>query len=350
MPIPSFQRAVLDWFGRCGRHDLPWQHPRTPYCVWISEVMLQQTQVATVVGYFERFTRRFPDLHALAEAEIDEVLALWSGLGYYSRARNLHRAARIVAESHAGELPADLAALAALPGIGRSTAGAILSLGFDRRAAILDGNVRRVLARHGGIEGWPGDSKVEKELWRLSETLTPEQQTADYNQAMMDLGATVCVRRSPGCNACPLAGTCIARLQNRVGELPTPRRAKPIPIRSTFMLLQVDPERGIRLEKRPPTGIWAGLWSFPEFDEIGRLTAWCELHGVNAQRLERLETRRHTFSHFHLDYTPVVVRGIAPQNRIEESAQSLWHALDRTANLGVPTPVRKLLDELEQLT
>ncbi|QJD29416.1 A/G-specific adenine glycosylase [Methylococcus geothermalis] len=349
MPLPSFQRAVLDWFDRYGRHDLPWQRPRTPYRVWISEVMLQQTQVATVIGYFDRFMRRFPDLPALAAADVDEVLALWSGLGYYRRARNLHRTARIVAEHHAGELPADLDALAGLPGIGRSTAGAILSLGFECRAAILDGNVRRVLARHYGIEGWPGEAKVEKELWRLSEELTPKERTADYNQAMMDLGATICVRGSPGCGACPLALTCIARREGRQDELPTPRRTRPIPVRSTYLLLMVDPNRRVRLQKRPPAGVWPGLWSFPEFDELDRLTAWCALHGIHCRRIERLPPRRHTFSHFHLDYTPVVARCDARRDGVDESGQSLWHPLAAEGELGIPTPIRRLLNELEKL-
>lgn len=349
MPLSSFQQAVLDWFDPHGRHDLPWQRPRTPYRVWISEVMLQQTQVATVIGYFERFMRQFPGLADLAAADVDEVLALWSGLGYYSRARNLHRAARIVAERHAGELPADLAGLAALPGIGRSTAGAILSLGFERRAAILDGNVRRVLARHHGVEGWPGESKVEKELWRLSEELTPSKRCADYNQAMMDLGATVCTRGSPACEACPLARTCIARREGRQTELPAPRRAGPTPVRSTFMLLMVDPARRVRLQKRPPAGVWAGLWAFPEFDGLEQIAAWCALHSIHSRRIEPLPPRRHTFNHFHLDYTPVVVHCDARHTGVEETTPGLWHPAGAEIGFGVPTPVRQLLNELERL-
>jgi A/G-specific adenine glycosylase len=345
----SFQQAVLDWFDRHGRHDLPWQRPRTPYRVWLSEIMLQQTQVVTVIGYFERFVLRFPDLADLAAADLDEVLALWSGLGYYSRARNLHRAARIVAEHHAGELPADLAALAGLPGIGRSTAGAILSLGFERRAAILDGNVRRVLARHHGVAGWPGQSKTEQELWRLSEELTPFERCADYNQAMMDLGATVCTRGSPACGACPLAGTCIARREGRQTELPAPRRGRPKPVRSTLMLLMVDQDRRVRLQKRPPAGIWAGLWAFPEFDGLEQITAWCALHGIHSRRIEPLPPRRHTFSHFHLDYTPVVVHCEANRDGVEEAAQGIWHLLDAEIGFAVPAPVRQLLNDLERL-
>ncbi|QXP94612.1 A/G-specific adenine glycosylase [Methylococcus capsulatus] len=348
-PFSAFQQAVLDWFDLEGRHDLPWQRPRTPYRVWISEVMLQQTQVATVIGYFERFMRHFPRLAVLAEADLDEVLALWSGLGYYSRARNLHRTARIVTERHAGELPADPAVLTTLPGIGRSTAGAISSLGFDRRAAILDGNVRRVLARCHGVEGWPGASKVEKELWRLSEELTPSTRCADYNQAMMDLGATVCTRSRPACADCPLAGTCVARRQSRQTELPAPRRTGPAPVRSTLMLLMVDPDRRVRLQKRPPAGIWANLWAFPEFDGLEELNAWFALHGIHAHRLEPLLPRRHTFSHFHLDYTPVIVHCGVGHTGVEEAAQGLWHPLGAEIGFGVPAPVRRLLHELERV-
>ncbi|MDF9391355.1 MULTISPECIES: A/G-specific adenine glycosylase [Methylococcus] len=347
--LSAFQQAVLDWFDLHGRHDLPWQRPRTPYRVWISEVMLQQTQVATAIGYFERFMQRFPRLAVLAAADVEEVLALWSGLGYYGRARNLHRTARIVAEHHAGELPADLAGLTVLPGIGRSTAGAILSLGFDRRAAILDGNVRRVLARHHGVGGWPGTAKVEKELWRLSEELTPSTRCADYNQAMMDLGATVCTRRAPDCTACPLAGACIARREGRQTELPVPRRAGPTPVRSTYMLLMVDPDRGVMLQKRPPAGIWAGLWAFPEFADLDEMSTWCALHSIHPGRIEPLPRRRHTFSHFHLDYTPVVVHCGARRTGVEEGAQGLWHPVGAEIGFGVPAPVRQLLHELERL-
>ncbi|HWP00190.1 MAG TPA: A/G-specific adenine glycosylase [Methylococcus sp.] len=342
----GFQDSVLAWSERCGRRDLPWQNPRTPYRVWVSEIMLQQTRVATVVPYFLRFTEQFPDLGALARADLERVLGLWSGLGYYRRARNLHQTARIVSECFHGNLPTDLEQLAALPGIGRSTAGAILSLGYGIAAPILDGNVKRVLSRFWGIEGWPGDSRIEKELWRLSEWLTPAARCAQYNQALMDLGALICLPKSPRCECCPLADSCLARAQNRGMELPTPRPNQPLPVRSAFFLLLVETTGRVYLEKRPPTGVWADLWCFPEFASLEDLRHWCERRGLIDFRLERLPERRHTFSHFHLDYTPVVVRDVRHWVRVEEKARTAWLLPQGDPEIGVPTPVRRLLAEI----
>ncbi|MGB1880849.1 MAG: A/G-specific adenine glycosylase, partial [Gammaproteobacteria bacterium] len=260
----SLAARVIAWFEQHGRRDLPWQHPRTPYRVWLSEIMLQQTQVQTVVPYFIAFTERFPSLPALAAADIDAVLHLWSGLGYYSRARNLHRAARLVVEQHDGELPDSVEALEALPGIGRSTAAAIVAQAWDRPAAILDGNVKRVLARYHAEPGWPGDSAVLRRLWTLAEAHLPTTRACDYTQAMMDLGATVCTRSRPACPACPLREDCSARASDSQTRYPGPRPRRTLPERQTTFLILIDDHNRLLLERRPPAGIWGGLWCFPE--------------------------------------------------------------------------------------
>lgn len=342
----SFQESVLAWSERYGRRDLPWQNPRTPYRVWVSEIMLQQTRVATVIPYFLRFMELFPDLRTLAKADLERVLGIWSGLGYYRRAQNLHQTARIVSECFHGSLPTDLGQLTALPGIGRSTAGAILSLGYDIAAPILDGNVKRVLSRFWGIEGWPGDSRIEKELWRLSEWLTPTARCGQYNQALMDLGASICLPKSPRCEYCPLADSCLAHAQNRVLELPTRRPHQPLPVRSAFFLLLVETTGRVYLEKRPPTGIWANLWCLPEFASLEEIRHWCERQGWIDLRLEQLPGRRHTFSHFHLDYTPVVGRGVPRRTRVQEQAKTAWFLPSGKLDIGVPAPVRRLLAEI----
>jgi A/G-specific adenine glycosylase len=272
--VKSFASRIVNWQQRHGRHSLPWQATRDPYRIWLSEIMLQQTQVATVIPYFERFVARFPDLPALAAAHEDDVLALWSGLGYYSRARNLHAAARAIMAGHGGTFPAVPAAIAQLPGIGRSTAAAIAALAFGQPCAILDGNVKRVLTRHGGIAGWPGDKKTETALWTLAESLLPRTAVESYTQGMMDLGALVCTRSQPACSACPVKVDCIAHTQGRTQELPTPRPQKVLPEKQVQMLLLLD--RGeLMLEKRPSRGIWGGLWSLPELAPGADATAHC---------------------------------------------------------------------------
>jgi A/G-specific adenine glycosylase len=340
----NFRAAVLAWFDQHGRKHLPWQQGRDPYRVWVSEIMLQQTQVATVIPYFERFIARFPDVNALAAGTPDEVAALWAGLGYYARARNLHRAAQSVAERQGGALPADLDAIAALPGIGRSTAGAILSLGFGLRAPILDGNVKRVLCRYAGLEGWPGEPNVQKELWRISEALTPEARVADYNQAMMDLGATVCAQRAPACGACPLREGCAAKQRNLTAIIPAPRPKREQPVRHCHMLALRDAAGQIYLERRPPTGIWGGLWSLPEFDGLEDLEGWCAAHGIAGSRLERLAPRRHTFTHFSLDYVPVLARTAGALPGVAEDSGKGWFQPD--AAPGLPAPVARLLRDI----
>ena len=339
----DFSRDLLAWFDRHGRKDLPWQHPRTPYRVWLSEVMLQQTQVRTVIAYFERFVEALPTLDALADAPLDRVLALWSGLGYYSRARNLHRAARICLERHDGELPRDFDALAALPGIGRSTAGAILAQAFGLRHPILDGNVRRVLARWHGVRGWPGESAVQRALWLHADAHTPGERVADYTQAIMDLGATVCVRSRPQCAACPVAWGCVALRDGVTAELPTPKPSRALPTRETTMLIVRDADGRVLLEQRPPVGIWAALWSLPETtDASSARDVLRERYAVRAESSAALAGFVHSFSHYHLRVTPLVVAG-ARLPRVADDAACGWYARDEWQALGLPSPVRRLL-------
>ncbi|MFM2007363.1 MAG: hypothetical protein RLZZ09_3018 [Pseudomonadota bacterium] len=346
MDVMEHQTRVLEWFDRHGRKDLPWQLDKTPYRVWVSEIMLQQTQVTTVIPYFKRFMQRFPDVGSLARAESDAVLAQWAGLGYYARARNLHEAARTIMARHHGVFPDSLEALQALPGIGRSTAGAILSLSMNQPATILDGNVKRVLARLAGIEGWPGSTAVLRELWALSEALTPVELTGDYNQAMMDLGAMICLRGKPSCGACPLAPACVAHRTGRQRDYPSPRPQRDMPVRSCFMLILENPAGQIYLERRPPVGIWGGLNSLPEFDTLEAARNWCADRTDGWDELLALPTRRHTFSHFHLDYTPLHSR-IRSRHAVQDRSDSLWiHPRDAS---GVPAPIKTLLAELVTL-
>lgn len=340
----EFQCRVLGWFDLEGRKNLPWQNERTPYRVWVSEIMLQQTQVATVIPYFLRFMERFPSLESLAAAETDDMLQYWAGLGYYARARNLQKAARIVREEYNSRFPDDLERLCALPGIGRSTAGAILSMGSGIRAPILDGNVKRVLSRFAGLHGWPGGSAMARELWELSERVTPVQRVADYTQAIMDLGATLCTRSRPACPRCPLRSHCRAYLLDLTAIIPTAKPRRDMPARQCLMLLLRNREGAYYLEKRPPVGIWGGLWSFPEFDDDNALIAWCAARNIDVAGLEPLPQRRHTFTHFHLDYTPVT-GCVSAFARIEECNAGVW--CSPREEYAVPAPTRKLMLELE---
>lgn len=350
-----FAERLIAWQRRHGRHDLPWQNTRDPYRIWLSEIMLQQTQVATVIPYYARFLARFPDVAALAAANVDDVMALWAGLGYYTRARNLHRCAQVVVAQHGGELPASPDALATLPGIGRSTAAAIASFAFGARATILDGNVKRVLARIFGIDGFPGDKRVETAMWALAETLMPgadasSAQVSAYTQGLMDLGATLCVRGKPDCAHCPFAAECVANLTGRQRELPVARPKKTIPTRRTWMLILRDGP-AVLLERRPPTGIWGGLWSLPEAaDEAALAVRAGELGAANA--LARLAPLTHTFTHFKLDIEPRLADCDmrAPQGARElRDEESAWVPLDELDAYGVPAPVRKLLEGLKGL-
>ncbi len=341
MSPTAFQQNILAWFDQHGRKDLPWQQDLTPYRVWLSETMLQQTQVATVIPYFNAFIEKFPDIESLANAPVDEVLHLWSGLGYYARARNLHKAAQLIAER--GRFPDTLDELLALPGIGLSTAGAILSIAFNKSQPILDGNVKRVLTRFKAISGWPGNSAVNKELWAISAHLTPIGRVADYTQAIMDLGATVCTRSKPDCGACPLNARCLARLAGNVSAFPTPKPAKILPIKRLTLLLLSDADKRILLEKRPPTGIWGGLWSLPEFDSITAAHDWCLTKNIHIADQQTLAARRHTFSHFHLDYTPLLVQADNPINFVMEANQALWYKVEQLNKLGLAAPIKLLL-------
>jgi A/G-specific adenine glycosylase len=341
---------LLPWFDRHGRHDLPWQSVtpdgrRDAYRVWLSEVMLQQTQVATVIPYFLRFTEALPTLPALAAADEDRVLARWSGLGYYRRARFLHRAAQLCVQRHDGELPRDFDALTALPGIGRSTAGAILAQAHGLRFAILDGNVKRVLARYHGIEGHPGQSAIEKQLWERADAHTPHRRAADYTQAIMDLGATVCVRSRPLCMACPLTDACVARREDRTAQLPTPKPGKPLPTRATTMLLLRDADNRVLLERRGPQGVWSGLWSLPEAPDHDAAWRLAQSH-ARLDDAQPLPPFVHVFSHYRLTIEPLLFDGATAHPAIADNAALRWYARDEWPDLGLPAPVRTLLEAL----
>ena len=340
-----FASALLAWFDDHGRKDLPWQHPRDAYRVWLSEVMLQQTQVVTVIPYFQRFVASLPTLRDLADADEDTVLALWSGLGYYRRARFLQRAAQICVAQHGGELPRDFDALAALPGIGRSTAGAILAQAYGLRFPILDGNVKRALTRHLGIHGHPGQSVVEKLLWQHADALTPTDRVADYTQAIMDLGATLCVRSRPQCEACPLAADCVAKRDNLTAQLPSAKPSKTIPTRDTVMLILRDSQGRVLLERRGPQGVWSGLWSLPEASDHDG--AWRTAQSLaSIDDAQALPSFVHVFSHYRLQVEPLLFDEATAHPRIADNPSLRWCGIDERAALGLPAPVRSLLQDL----
>ncbi len=343
MKPSNFQQHILAWFDQCGRKDLPWQKDLSPYRVWLSETMLQQTQVVTVIPYFNTFIEKFPDIESLANAPVDEILHLWSGLGYYARARNLHKTAKLITRQ--GRFPDTLNELLDLPGIGQSTAGAILSIAFNKSYPILDGNVKRVLTRFKAISGWPGNSAVNKELWAISARLTPTTRVADYTQAIMDLGATLCTRSKPNCGICPLKADCLARLAGNMASFPTPKPAKTLPIKQIVFLLLKDASNRTLLEKRPPTGIWGGLWSLPEFDTFEAVQNWCLVSNIDITNQQTLATQRHTFSHYHLDYTPVLIQINNPSNFVMEANHSVWYKADQVIKLGLATPIKRLLQQ-----
>lgn len=341
-----FAERLLAWFDQHGRKDLPWQHDINAYRVWVSEIMLQQTQVTTVIPYFERFMTRFPRVTDLARAEQDEVLHLWTGLGYYARARNLHKTAQIVTADYNGEFPNSQEQLEALPGIGRSTAGAIRAIAFQQHASILDGNVKRVLARHFAVPGWPGDTKVAKQLWQHAEALTPKQRTADYTQAIMDLGATLCVRSKPLCDLCPVMEDCLAKSRQQVDEYPGKKPKKDKPIKATCMLIIENSDSEVFLQQRPANGLWGGLWSFPECSEAELED---HLRHLGTDHWQKLAPFRHTFTHFHLDITPVRVTPNATStvNTIGEQ-KSLWYSVHNPEEIGLTRPVTRILELLSE--
>jgi A/G-specific adenine glycosylase len=346
----AFADRLLDWFDEHGRHDLPWQVDVTPYRVWVSEIMLQQTQVQTVIPYFERFMIRFPGVGDLADAPVDEVLHLWSGLGYYARARNLHRAAIRIRDEHGGELPAELEALVALPGIGRSTAGAILALARGQRHPILDGNVKRVLCRHRGVQGWPGRSAVLKELWALAEALTPQARVDAYTQAIMDLGATLCRRSRPACDDCPVTADCVARREQRQAELPARRTRRERPLRHATMLLVRDGAGRVLLRRRPADGLWGGLWGLPEPDDAQDVARWCETRlGVRPDTIRALAPLRHGFTHFELEIRPLRLEVDGARCAMAGDGW-LWYNPRSPARIGLAAVVGRLLGSLERPT
>jgi A/G-specific adenine glycosylase len=340
MPARSrsdFADRLLAWHRHHGRHDLPWQNTRDPYRIWLSEIMLQQTQVATVIPYYQRFLDRFPGLADLAAADQNDVLALWAGLGYYARARNLHRCAQVLVAEHDGHFPDNAAAIAMLPGIGRSTAAAIAAFAFDERAAILDGNVKRVLTRVFGIDGFPGKPAVERELWELAESLLPATgDIAAYTQGIMDLGATACTRSRPACAACPMRSLCVAERDGRQEELPVAKPTRALPERETQVVI-FESDGNVLLERRPPAGIWGGLWSLPE----GDVAALAARFGLSVVECETLPPLRHAFTHFRLTLHPVCCR-VKPVSVAEEDG-CRWFDRDALAATGLPAPITRIL-------
>ena len=342
---------MLAWFDRHGRKDLPWQQAPTPYHVWVSEIMLQQTRVATVIPYYQRFMRRFPDVAALAAADQDAVLHAWTGLGYYARARHLHEAARRIVAEHGGVLPCDQPSLEALPGIGRSTAGAIRALACGERAVILDGNVKRVLARYHAVDGWPGHARVAKRLWSLAEAHTPGRRVADYTQAMMDLGAMLCTRSRPGCDLCPLGGDCAAADSADPTVWPGRKPRSDKPRRRTRMLLLRNAAGELLLQRRPATGLWGGLWSLPEIgaaDEPARCLE--NRFALRPAAVEPWPAFEHEFTHFRLTIEPWLIDVRESADRPQEMAPTpvLWYNTAHPAPGGLPAPVVKLIQQYRQ--
>jgi len=342
-----FAKALLKWHAQHGRHDLPWKKPLEVYRVWVSEIMLQQTQVATVIPYFARFMTSFPDLASLARAPLDKVFNHWAGLGYYARARNLHKAAIMVMQEFNGQFPKDVQALATLPGIGLSTAGAILSQAYNIRAPILDGNVKRVLCRFHGIKAWPGEKAVHDELWNLAEYYTPKANAADYTQATMDLGATCCTRSKPNCEQCPLKTHCVAFKNDEQNLCPGKKPRKKLPTKQRYMLCAQNQKGEILLEQRPLKGIWAGLWSLPEFNDESDMQQWIKTHlGEHGSDLVTLSSISHTFTHYHLTIEP---RGLKLKKnpRLKALSQGYgWLNEKALAERGLPAPIQKLLQTI----
>ena len=343
----DFSSRLIAWQKIHGRHDLPWQNTLDPYAIWVSEIMLQQTQVTAVIGYYAKFMARFPDIASLANANQEEVLQHWSGLGYYSRARNLHNAAQTIMDEHDGEFPQDFEQIQTLSGIGRSTAAAIASFAFQQNQTILDGNVKRVLARHFVVEGWTGMPKIEKQLWALAESLVPKQDMVAYTQGLMDLGATICTRSKPKCEICPLKGSCSALAQSKTKALPTPKPKKTIPQKQTTMLLILDGNE-VMLEKRPSSGIWGGLWSLPEISmqDIASEVALRKF-GLDVEAEEPLESIQHVFTHFKLEILPQPL-SVTNKPLQTNMPNTIWLPIEDAIGAALPTPVRNILLNLKR--
>ncbi|PHS25264.1 MAG: A/G-specific adenine glycosylase [Methylophaga sp.] len=343
----SFSEQLLTWFDHAGRKDLPWQKDNSPYHVWLSEIMLQQTQVNTVIPYYLRFTQAFPDMELLAKASVDDVLALWTGLGYYARARNLHKTAVIVSTSFQGNMPSNIDDLIALPGIGRSTAGAIMALGHHQRFPILDGNVKRVLTRYAAIEGWPAKKAVETKLWRYAEQLLPQHRFADYIQAQMDLGATLCTRSKPNCAACPINGNCQAFIQGEPTKYPTAKPKKTTPTRQSHWIVAQSCKGELLLEQRNNRGIWGGLWSFPETKTADEINNYCKRNiYFSANTTQSLAPFKHVFSHFKLNINPHLIHCTPILNHLSDNNKFKWYKIDEALQLGLPAPVKLLIQSL----
>lgn len=340
----AFAPAVVAWYQKHGRKDLPWQYDVNPYRVWVSEIMLQQTQVTTVLDYFARFMQALPDVQALAAAPLDEVLHLWTGLGYYTRARNLHKTAQYICTNYHGEFPRSAEILATLPGIGPSTAGAIASLSMGLRAPILDGNVKRVLARYSALKSYPGSSQASKQLWQLAERLTPQQDVAQYTQAMMDLGATLCTRKQPACSRCPVQKGCLAYQTEQQHLLPIARPRKVMPEKRISMPLLIDPSGSVLLYQRPATGLWGGLWSLPELDNIAQLDSLLQQHQLTLEQQQLLTGLRHTFSHFHLEIEPWLVHVKRSTASVIAENNWLWYNPYNPLRLGLAAPIKELIE------
>jgi A/G-specific adenine glycosylase len=347
----AFARRLLDWFALHGRHTLPWQSNPTPYRVWVSEVMLQQTQVATVIPYYARFMARFPDVASLAAAPLDEVLHLWTGLGYYARARNLQACAQVLVARHGAEFPPTLDAMMSLPGIGRSTAAAILALSGGQRQPILDGNAKRVLARVFGIAGDPTASAVLAALWAQADACTPARAVAAYTQAIMDLGATVCTRSTPTCTECPMNTGCIAAREGRQAELPGRKHRRVRPSReATILIAQIERNgsTAVLVERRPPSGVWGGLWSPPQFASAGDALAWCLNEFGGTTESQTLPPIDHAFTHFDLRLHPLRVR-CDREASVRDADHQRWYALEAPPRIGLPQPIRRLFERLRTL-
>ncbi|MCX7089468.1 MAG: A/G-specific adenine glycosylase [Methylococcales bacterium] len=346
MQTHRFQHNLLSWFDQFGRKDLPWQQNKSAYSVWVSEVMLQQTQVNTVIPYFLRFIAQFPTVSALAAASQEEVLHLWTGLGYYARGRNLHKAAQIIQADYQGKFPESIEQLLALPGIGRSTAAAVLSLSVGQQHAILDGNVKRILCRFFKVEGWSGRSDVIKQLWQLAEQVTPDYRCADFNQAMMDLGSSLCSRSKPQCEACPLKGDCQAFLLGKTDQYPQAKPKKTLPERESYFLIVSNANQEILLEKRPSSGLWGGLWVFPQVANLDEIEAWLHAQQLTSTTPIRLwQPFRHTFSHYHLQVKPVHIAVNTLSQQVDPELYC-WYSADKNRALGLPSPVVRLLRQL----
>lgn len=343
--MSNFAQNVISWYHQHGRKTLPWQQDKTLYRVWLSEIMLQQTQVTTVIPYFERFINRFPTIQDLSQANEDEVLALWTGLGYYARARNLLKAAKM-AVAEWGGFPEQIDQVESLPGIGRSTAGAVLSLTLKQQHPILDGNVKRILARHFAVEGWTGQKKVQDQLWQYAEQVTPDDGVHHFNQAMMDIGSSICTRGKPKCDLCPVAETCQAKALAIQSQLPTPKPKKAKPTKHTYMLL-LRYQGKLLLEKRPPTGIWGGLYCLPEASVLPDETSIAQTFGFSVMDIQWLTDFRHTFTHYHLDIQPVLVDLTAIGNQVSDSS-NIWFEPNGERDFGIARPTELLLDSLNK--